>query len=1312
LSCYGQPGLLLTAGDCDDNNANINPLGTEICDLLDNNCNGFIDEGLDMDGDGFTICSGDCNDNNNAVYPGAVEVCNNEDDDCDETIDEGFDVDGDGFKTCNGDCNDNNPQIRPNATEVCNNVDDDCDGLIDENFDGDGDGYSACNGDCNDGNAQINPGATESCNLIDDDCDGFIDEGFDMDDDGFTPCFGDCDDTNPSINPGAPETCNTIDDNCDTIIDEGFDADNDGYYACFGDCDDNDPTVNEGATELCDGVDNDCDTFVDESFDMDGDGFATCGGDCNDNNNTIYPGATEVCNNVNDDCDGSIDEGFDLDGDGFTSCNGDCNDNNQQISPNALEVCNNVDDDCDGNIDEGFDTDGDGFTSCNGDCNENNPTIYPGAPETCNSKDDDCDGTVDEGFDLDGDGYTSCAGDCDDNNSQINPGIAEICNGINDDCDAFIDEGFDVDGDGYTTCQGDCNDNNALVNPGAAEICGNGIDDNCDATAAGDSTVFNPNFPIQATAVCGSDLSLIAGPQLINACGNEVVSYQDEYVNGGCGGIIIREWRAHRGALLIAVFQQLITLTDDIIPTIVCPSDITATAGIFGSTSVSYSATASDNCSSVNVSYVPASGSSFGVGTTLVTASAVDNCGNIATCTFNVTVYPFFPSTYYQDLDGDGYGNPAVTQFTNIPPPGYVTNSSDCNDNNAAVNPIAIEICNGFDDNCDSIVDEGCCTISIALQPNNAPCLNVNNGSITVSISNGTAPYSYLWSNGATTSSLSNLAAGVYSVTVTDGNGCQASGNATVLNLGGTAPAALTVINGPYGVCRSTSGHVFSVTPVAGATSYLWTLPNGASGSSTTNSITLSFSNQYNTGNLCVRAVNACGQSASFCRSVVAFTTNPTVPSNIIGNAINVCANTFQTFSINPVANATSYTWTAPANSLIVFGQGTTSVSIQFGPNFVSTGTVSVRSVNCFGQSANRTMTVYSIPGLPAAISGPTTAVCASSTQTYSVASLAGATSYTWTVPAGAVINSGQGTTSINVTFAANFTSGVVSVRGVSSCGTGAVRSTNVYSVPSLSGAVTGQAASLCAGGNFTYSIAAAAGALGYTWTLPAGCSLVSQNNNSVVINVPANFNTGSICVRAFNACGNSVSKCLTLNGKPATPASITGPASVCPLQTGIAFSTPQIASDTYTWTVPASCSITAGQGTNNATVTWGSVAGTIAVKAVNACGTSANRSKSVAIAACMEEEETNSDLNQKFDVDAIELRVFPNPSDGHFVIQSNSIGSFAIYNEVGQMVKSFSLNSDNMFTQEIDGLSTGFYFLKGMNESEGIVEKIVVTAK
>ena len=170
-------GYVTVGGDCDDANPSINPNATEVCDGIDNDCDGFTDNGLvftmyyvDADGDGFgdeatgvESCSqpqntitigGDCDDTNDQIYPGAPEICDTEDNDCDGSIDEGLnfvtyytdadndgfgtgatgvslcEVPGPGFSTNNQDCDDGNNQINPNGTEILDNgIDENCDGV-------------------------------------------------------------------------------------------------------------------------------------------------------------------------------------------------------------------------------------------------------------------------------------------------------------------------------------------------------------------------------------------------------------------------------------------------------------------------------------------------------------------------------------------------------------------------------------------------------------------------------------------------------------------------------------------------------------------------------------------------------------------------------------------------------------------------------------------------------------------------------------------------------------------------------------------------------------------------------------------------------------------------------------------------------------------------------------------------------------------------------------------------------------------------------------------------------------------------------
>jgi hypothetical protein len=333
---------------------------------------------IDNDEDGYNVPE-DCDDNNPEINPDATEVCDGKDNNCDGSIDEGFDNDQDGYTTCGGDCDDSDPNTNPEAAEVCDDgADNDCDGDIDEELDEDGDGFTGCDGDCDDSDPDISPGASEKCDGKDNDCDGITDEENaegcvtyyeDVDYDtygvaGDTKCLcapeefytttmvGDCDDNNSAINPGVVEVCDEVDNNCDGQVDEGVkntyyrDVDGDGYGnpynitdACSAppgyvsdntDCYDTEPNINPGVAEVCDEVDNNCDGQVDEGVkntyfrDADGDGY----GDMNK--------ITDAC----------------LAPTGYISDNTDCNDNDPNINPGATEVCDDgVDNDCDRDTD-------------------------------------------------------------------------------------------------------------------------------------------------------------------------------------------------------------------------------------------------------------------------------------------------------------------------------------------------------------------------------------------------------------------------------------------------------------------------------------------------------------------------------------------------------------------------------------------------------------------------------------------------------------------------------------------------------------------------------------------------------------------------------------------------------------------------------------------------------------------------------------------------------------------------------------------------------------------------------------------------
>ena len=371
LACDQPSGYAAEATDCDDASYDVNPAASEVCNLIDDDCDGFTDDAdssvdpstfsdfyLDGDLDGYgagkilaTACAGpegtvpdgsDCDDFNPEVNPGASEVCNQLDDNCDGLVDaedpsidsklltawypdNDFDGYGDedaepvmdcsapaGMVADDSDCNDADPNINPDGAEICNGLDDDCDrfaddadpsvdpaGFTDWYTDGDGDGY---------GDGTVGPAATT--------CDAPK---------GTVADSSDCDDLLSEVNPGAPEICSGLDDDCDGLVDNDDpsldlstqldwypDADGDGYgvdrgfhiTACegpagsgpaAGDCDDADPDIHPGAAEQCNGIDDDCDPGTSDAGTA---GFLTDGGVWLDLTDTLGAGVAGSPANV------------------------------------------------------------------------------------------------------------------------------------------------------------------------------------------------------------------------------------------------------------------------------------------------------------------------------------------------------------------------------------------------------------------------------------------------------------------------------------------------------------------------------------------------------------------------------------------------------------------------------------------------------------------------------------------------------------------------------------------------------------------------------------------------------------------------------------------------------------------------------------------------------------------------------------------------------------------------------------------------------------------------------------------------------
>lgn len=358
------PGYVANFGDCDDSNYDANPGAVEICDGLDNDCDGLTDETCDDDGDGYTA-DVDCDDSNYDANPGATEICDGVDNDCDGLVDENCNcINGDtqpcgssegaceqGFQTCiDGEWGACEGEVLP-SQEVCNGIDDDCDGQVDEGLtDSDPFNCGACGQVCS------YPHATAECIA------GVCELG--QCESGWADCDGD-----PSN--GCETSLTTIENcgSCDNVCPPGWTCDGNQCQPPVDGtpCDDGDPcTVNDVYINgQCVGTPRDCSlphaiTTCDNgncTFDGCETGWGDCDGEPSNGcevdlmSDAIHCGACNISCPSGWTCIAGVCVAPDNDGDGYPA-DVDCDDTNPNINPRIAEICDGVDNNCNGLIDQ------------------------------------------------------------------------------------------------------------------------------------------------------------------------------------------------------------------------------------------------------------------------------------------------------------------------------------------------------------------------------------------------------------------------------------------------------------------------------------------------------------------------------------------------------------------------------------------------------------------------------------------------------------------------------------------------------------------------------------------------------------------------------------------------------------------------------------------------------------------------------------------------------------------------------------------------------------------------------------------------
>ncbi len=436
------------------------------------------------------------------------------------------------------------------------------------------------------------------------------------------------------------------------------------------------------------------------------------------------------------------------------------------------------------------------------------------------------------------------------------------------------------------------------------------------------------------------------------------------------------------------------------------------------------------------------------------------------------------------------------------------------------------------------------------------------------------------------------------------------------LNFDCQGPAQTTAITGPADLCAGTE-ITYEAAPVTGVTSYSWYInAAGWTGSSSTNSITLTRPGTSNGGTLYMVANNNCGVSlqrlVNLPRSTNLFApVSPTFPADH-------CLNTTRPYSVNQVQGATSYNWTLSGAGCGGFTLGSTSTSGNFvditRTTVTSPCTLNVQVEGCGTPSNTVGFPLpdagIDVPVSPAFLNTPIT-ICEDITKTVSVSPVTGATGYLWTLN-GTGWSGGSSTSSIELTPVAGAGQLQLSVVAIGACGNSNPANVTISaptegSLPNAPGVILGFVDGHCNGETLNYSVAGNPGET-YQWSLSNTVwTLADSTGTSVALTAPsAGANTVNLVVTATNSCGTGNTSAITVaRGAPGQPAVISpSTISICENQNET-LSTNSVIGATYNWLLPNNW--TGSSTTNVITITpvAGAEAGNLSVTATNRCGVS-----------------------------------------------------------------------------------------------------------
>jgi gliding motility-associated-like protein len=608
-----------------------------------------------------------------------------------------------------------------------------------------------------------------------------------------------------------------------------------------------------------------------------------------------------------------------------------------------------------------------------------------------------------------------------------------------------------------------------------------------------------------------------------------------------------------------------------------------------------------------------------------------------------------------------------------------------------------IDFPNGSYTGCDSLVKLKLTILNISLNPitksGNLTC-SVNTVTLdagALSISPNGAQTIYEWRNSANTLIGGNVSVVVnqqdtYSLLVKailNGVTCESNKETIIVTQSGIVPTR-PILDGLRSPCVNTN-NTYSITPAANVTQYNWTITGGILASPTT--ITPSVSATWTgigAGKICVAAQNSCGASESACLDIAINSVPPALP---ITGEQSICPNTTKTYSVTPNPNVVTYQWVVPSGANIISGQGTSSISINWGSSTGGQITMTPSNACGSGQSSNLSVSINTAipnpldiqgakevcPGATAkyfvttdpsvieyrwilptgvtaltalnqpsidlrfdgntpvkitleiknecqltnqmsldvniktvqpdvpVITGPTS-VCSNDNTNFNVNNNPAITKYAWAVPTGATITSGQGSSSIQVSWG-TATSGQVSLEVENACSLKNKGTTNItikdatLQAPNISGD-----ASICPSAKVLYSVPTNARIVSYKWTTTSDATILPTIN-------PNEFNLewkdagGDVCLEIKNDCGITKQNCIKVDVKSSLDSlPISGDTTVCEGKTATFTVQKDAGASFYKWTVPTGSSIQTGVNTNQITLQFGTTGGIVKVVPLGGC--------------------------------------------------------------------------------------------------------------